>query len=62
MVAEVTYLQDPAYRRKHTHRQVFGAAAAILDARAELSIAELAARARVTPSARPMSRAAACLR
>jgi AcrR family transcriptional regulator len=50
VVAEVTYLQDPAYRRKHTHRQVFGAAAAILDARAELSIAELAARARITAS------------
>lgn len=49
-VAEVTYLQDQASRRKHTHRQVFGAAAAILDARAELSIAELAARARVAPS------------
>lgn len=49
-VAEVTYLQDPTYRRKRTHRQVFGAAAAILDARAELSIAELAARARITPS------------
>jgi AcrR family transcriptional regulator len=51
MVADVTYLQDPAYRRKHTHRQVFGAAAAILDARAELSITELASRARITPSA-----------
>lgn len=50
-VADVTYLQDPAHRRKHTHRQVFGAAVAILDARAELSIAELASRARITPSA-----------
>jgi AcrR family transcriptional regulator len=50
-VADVTYLQDSAYRRKHTHRQVFGAAAAILDARAELSITELASHARITPSA-----------
>ncbi|MGK2866736.1 MAG: TetR/AcrR family transcriptional regulator [Mycobacterium sp.] len=50
-VADVTYLQDSAHRRKHTHRQVFGAAVAILDARAELSITELASRARITPSA-----------
>ncbi|MCF6387034.1 TetR family transcriptional regulator [Mycobacterium sp. MBM] len=49
-VAEVTYLQDPAYRRRHTRRQVFGAAAAIVGARTELSIAELATKARVTPS------------
>ena len=55
VVAEVTYQQDPAHRRKHTHRQVFGAAAAIVGARpepavAELSMAELAARARIDPS------------
>lgn len=49
-VAEVTYLQDPAYRRKHTRQQVFGAAAELIDARAELSLAELAARAHITPS------------
>ena len=50
-VADVTYLHDQTSRRRHTHRQVFGAAAAILDARAELTIAELAARARIAPSA-----------
>ncbi|MBI3224232.1 MAG: TetR family transcriptional regulator [Mycolicibacterium cosmeticum] len=54
-VADVTYLQDhaqnPVVRIKQTHRQVFGAAAAILDARAELSLTEVAARARITPSA-----------
>ncbi|WP_304111816.1 TetR family transcriptional regulator [Mycolicibacterium bacteremicum] len=50
-VADVTYLQDQASRRKHTHRQVFGAAAAILAARTEPSLAELAARARIAPAA-----------
>lgn len=58
-VADVTYLQQHAHdaevrrtaRRRNTHRQVFGAAAAILDAHAELSITELAARARIAPSA-----------
>lgn len=54
-VADVTYLQDrapnPVVRLKQTHRQVFGAAAAILDARAELSLTELASHARIAPSA-----------
>lgn len=50
-VADVTYLQDQEFRRKHTHRQVFGAAAAILAARTETSLAELAARARIAPAA-----------
>lgn len=51
LVADVTYLQDQASRRKRTHQQVFGAAAAILDARAELSLDELAARAHIAPAA-----------
>lgn len=54
-VADVTFLQDrvhdPVVRLKQTHQQVFGAAAAILDARAELSLTELATRARIAPSA-----------
>lgn len=48
--ADVTYLWNQASRRKRTHRRVFGAATAILDARAELSLTELAARARITPA------------
>lgn len=51
VVADVTYLRDQASRRKHTHRQVFGAATAILHARTELSLTELATRARITPAA-----------
>jgi AcrR family transcriptional regulator len=54
-MADVTQLRarvpDPHARRKQTHRQVFGAAVAILHARTELSLAALAARARITPSA-----------
>ncbi|MGU3499526.1 TetR family transcriptional regulator [Mycobacterium sp. C31M] len=49
-VADVTYLQDQASRRRQTHQQVFGAAAAALHARAELSLAELATRARMAPA------------
>ncbi|MHA3022885.1 TetR family transcriptional regulator [Mycobacterium sp. BMJ-28] len=55
VVADVTYLQDrtpnPVVRLKQTHRQLFGAAAALLDARSELSLTELAARARIAPAA-----------
>lgn len=47
---DVAHLWDRASRRKRTHRQVFGAATAILDARAELSLTELAVRARITPA------------
>ncbi|MGN7780118.1 TetR family transcriptional regulator [Mycolicibacterium sp. 22603] len=49
--ADVTYLWDPASRRKRTRRQVFGAATAILDARTELSLAKVAGRARMAPAA-----------
>jgi AcrR family transcriptional regulator len=49
----VTRLRDPHSRRTHTHRRVFGAAAALLDesTQPDVSVRTLAARARIAPAA-----------
>lgn len=52
-VTHVTRLRDPHARRTHTHRRVFGAAAAMLDEASEpdVSVPTLAARAKIAQSA-----------
>ena len=52
-VADVIRLRDPHARMTHTHRRVFGAAAAMLDGseQSDVSLPTLAARVRIAPSA-----------
>ncbi|MCU1696886.1 MAG: putative transcriptional regulator, TetR family [Mycobacterium sp.] len=52
-VADVIRLRDPHARMTHTHRRVFGAAAAMLDGseRSDVSLPTLAARVRIAPAA-----------
>lgn len=49
-VTGVTRLRDAHGQRTHTYQRVFGAAAQLLDTQSDVSVPELAARARMAPA------------